>query len=100
MFEYLYEWIKNIAYFMILATAVTNLLPDSDYRRYVRLFMGMVLVVLLASPIFQLFGQKEALGQIFDSPEYRKQMESIEDAAAFLYEVREEDDLDSIAENP
>lgn len=100
MFEYLYEWMKNIAYFMILATTVTHLLPDSGYRRYIRLFMGMVLVILLASPVFQLFGRREAFDQIFDSRAYREQMESIEDAASFLYEIQPEDYLDSITESP
>lgn len=100
MFEYLYDWMKNIAYFMILATTVIHLLPDYDYRRYIRLFMGMVLVVLLAAPVFQLFDRKEALEQIFDSRVYQEQMESIEDAASFLYEIREEDYLDSITEDP
>lgn len=100
MFEFLYEWIKNIAYFTILATTVIQILPDSDYRRYVRFFLGLILVILLAAPVMRLFKEGEGMGEIFDSRAYQEQMQSIENAASFLDDVREEEYLDPITENP
>ena len=40
MLEYIYEWMENIAFYMVLVTAVMHLLPDSDYQKYVRFFTG------------------------------------------------------------
>lgn len=51
----IYTWIQNLAFYFILMTMVSSLLPGSQYIKYVKFFMGLVLVVLLASPILQLF---------------------------------------------
>ena len=45
--EGLYEWIRNITYYLIFMTVVTNLLPDKKYEKYFRLFAGMVLILLV-----------------------------------------------------
>ena len=47
--EGLYEWIRNITYYLIFMTVVTNLLPDKKYEKYFRLFAGMVLILLAVS---------------------------------------------------
>lgn len=58
MFEYLYEWLQNISYYLILVTAVTYVLPSNSYRKYIRLFTGLVLILMLLTPVFNLFGEK------------------------------------------
>ena len=69
MFEYLYEWMKNIAFYMVLITAVIHILPNSDYKKYIRFFTGMVLVVMLATPLLKIFGMEHPLGSLYDSKE-------------------------------
>lgn len=56
MFEYVYEWLRNISYYLILVTAVTYVLPSNSYRKYIRFFTGLVLIMMLLTPVFQLFG--------------------------------------------
>ncbi len=58
MFEYLYEWLQNISYYLILVTAVTYVLPSNSYRKYIRFFTGLVLIIMLLNPILNLFGMK------------------------------------------
>ena len=58
MFEYLYEWLRNISYYLILVTAVTYVLPSNSYRKYIRLFTGLVLIMMLLTPVLNLFGEK------------------------------------------
>ena len=77
MFEYLYEWMKNIAFYMVLITAVIHILPNSDYKKYIRFFTGMVLVVMLATPLLKIFGMEHPLGSLYDSKEYQEQMKKI-----------------------
>jgi len=57
MFEYLYEWLQNISYYLILVTAVTYVLPSNSYRKYIRLFTGLVLIMMLLIPVLDLFGE-------------------------------------------
>ena len=62
--EYLVEWVKNIAVFCIIATLVKNLVPGEKYGKYIKLFLGIVLIVLILKPIgkiVNLEGQYEKL---------------------------------------
>lgn len=45
MKEELYLWIRNLAVFYIFFTAVLNLIPDQKYEKYVRFFMGLLLIL-------------------------------------------------------
>lgn len=61
MKEGIYEWMKNLAVYYILLTAVVNFVPDGKYARYLRYFMGMVLITMLCTPVFSLLGRGEEL---------------------------------------
>jgi len=61
MFEYLYEWLRNISYYLILVTAVTYVLPSGSYRKYIRFFTGLVLILMLLTPVLNLFGKNEGM---------------------------------------
>ena len=56
MFSYLYEWIRSISFYMIMVTAAIHVIPNSDYKRYIRFFTGLVLVVMLTDPFLRLLG--------------------------------------------
>lgn len=84
MLEYIYEWMENIAFYMVLVTAVMHLLPDSDYQKYVRFFTGLTLVVLLLTPVSGLFGIDEELKNISQNRDYEAQMEKIREVSPFL----------------
>ena len=50
MKEELYLWIRNLAVFYIFFTAVLNLIPDQKYEKYVRFFMGLLLIFMMSTP--------------------------------------------------
>ena len=58
MFEYLYGWLEDLSFYLILVTAVLYVLPSNSYRKYIRFFTGLVLILLLLNPILNLFGNK------------------------------------------
>ena len=68
MLEYIYEWMENIAFYMVLVTAVMHLLPDSDYQKYVRFFTGLTLVVLLLTPGVRAFRHRRRTEKYFTEP--------------------------------
>lgn len=57
MKEEIYLWMKNLAVFYILFTAVLHLVPDKKYESYVRSFMGLLLIYMMCTPVFSLFGK-------------------------------------------
>lgn len=61
MFEGIYEWLKDLAYYVILVTALFHMIPGEVWGKYIRFFTGLVMVVLLLSPILQLFQEKDPL---------------------------------------
>ncbi len=53
--EYFCEWIQKIAYYMILVTLVMQAAGEG-YRKYIRLFTGIILILLILSPVIRLSG--------------------------------------------
>ena len=45
------EWIESILMFMIVSSVVTELVPEESYKTGIRLFGGLILVVLTVFPI-------------------------------------------------
>lgn len=84
MFDYIYQWLQNLAFYMILVTAVIHVLPESSYQKYIRFFCGLILVILLASPILKLFGMKENFEELYYNAEYEQTQKEIEEAAEYF----------------
>lgn len=54
MLEYLSEWMKQIAYYMVLVTLVMQLAAGKSFQKYIRMFTGIVLVLFILSPAARL----------------------------------------------
>ena len=65
MRETIYEWMKNLAVFYLFFTAVINFLPDGKYNKYIRHFLGLLLILLLITPILQIFRLKDLVDRNF-----------------------------------
>lgn len=61
----LYQWVKNLAVFYILLSAAVHLVPNGNYEKYVRFFMGLLLIFMMSTPVFALFGKREHLAENF-----------------------------------
>lgn len=53
--ETLLQWVKKLAVFMILSSYMEHLLP-TGYRRYFHMCMGLILILMIASPLLQISG--------------------------------------------
>ena len=65
MKEELYLWIRNLAVFYIFFTAILNLVPDQKYEKYVRFFMGLLLIFMMSTPVFSILGKGPELTESF-----------------------------------
>jgi len=57
--------------FMILMTVIMNLLPDKKYEKYLRLFTGMVFLLLFFAPISNLNRIEAQMAEAFERITFR-----------------------------
>ena len=80
MLEAIYEWIQNISIYLIVMAAVMHAIPGKDYGKYVRFFSGLVLILLLASPLMKLTGAADDFRTLYQGKEYEMERQEIERA--------------------
>lgn len=77
MKEELYSWMRSLAVFYILLTTVLHLAPAPKYERYIRFFMGLLLILMLASPVSAIFGKGADFRETFEKY-YQQQSDELE----------------------
>ncbi|RXI99510.1 stage III sporulation protein AF [Anaerobacillus alkaliphilus] len=55
--QFLTEWISNIILLILLATILELLLPNSSLQRYVKMVVGLLLLVIILTPLFSIFSK-------------------------------------------
>ena len=73
------EWIQNIVVFLLLMTMAGQLIPDEKYKKYIRLTMGLLLILVVLLPLTRLAGMDKKIYQNFIRESFRI---SAEDAQA------------------
>ena len=79
MLDYIYEWMENIAFYLVMLVAIMQMVPGEHYKKYIRFFAGMILILMLIGPIFKIFN-------FSDSPmsEYENELEEITEATTYM----------------
>ena len=63
---YLYTWVRNIIFYLLLISILNQLLPEGSYRKYMKVTAGFVLVLIVFWPVLQLSGSLEQLSDYLD----------------------------------
>ena len=74
---YIYAWVKNLVCFYILLTVVLHLLPKDNYQKYVRFFSGMLLTILVMSPVLSLMRSEEVLREKISQAGFFQEMDNL-----------------------
>lgn len=72
----IYSWLKSVVIFMIFLTILSNLLGKSDFKKYVNLTTGLLLVLVTVNPILKFISSDKGFDYFYDS--INLQMESTE----------------------
>ena len=96
MFEYLYQWMENLAFYMVMITAIMHIIPDKGYQRYLRFFTGLVLIIMLAAPIVKLLGMESSWKNLYENDEYLTKIEKIENSTDYLETINPEEYLNEV----
>lgn len=87
MFDYLYEWIQNLAFFLVIVTAVLQIIPGSGYKKYVQFFSGMVMILLMLTPVLKLVGMENHFYELYHSKEYELSKKEIEERQKYFEDL-------------
>lgn len=62
----LFDWARNILFFMVFLSVISHLLADRSYEKYIRFFAGMVLILITISPLKGGLNFQEQAGILFE----------------------------------
>ncbi|MFC4617954.1 stage III sporulation protein AF [Camelliibacillus cellulosilyticus] len=74
----IYEWIGQIILLIMLAMILELLLPNDSFRRYVKMVIGLVLIIALLTPIFKVV--KTPVNELFQNIKPPEQADAIKNS--------------------
>lgn len=70
------EWIKSFVGCLLMISVAMQMLPNTKYEHYVRLFMGLLMLVLLIQPILKIGSMDSYLeGKVAEAIEAQERLE-------------------------
>lgn len=73
-----YGWIRNLTGFFLFMSVIDNLLPNKKYGKYVRLFSGMVLILLVLQPLTGSLRLEDRIAHYYESFVFRYQADDLQ----------------------
>lgn len=87
MLDFLYKWIQNLVCYLIIFTAVMEIIPGESYKKYIRFFYGLVMILVLMTPVLKLAGMEQSFADVYHSYEYEQEKREIEEQEKYFEEV-------------
>ncbi len=72
------EYVKEIAVLIILSKLVINLVPKKEFHKYVKLFLGTLMIVVLLKPIDYVIDLSGKLEESIENISFDREKEEIE----------------------
>lgn len=85
------SWVKGIVCYSILTAVFMEILPEK-FRKYIRLYMGLLFLLIFLSPIVRLFHLEDRMQNFFDKANLKIELED----KAFELELREADAVEAL----
>ena len=101
MKEFIYGWIQDIAFYTILMEVVLHVLPEQGLKKYLQFFMGIVLIILVISPVLSAAGLEGQLDEAYARQTYDQELQEFQRRQQMIeesYESRLEERVEKAAE--
>ncbi len=89
----LISWIKGIVCYSILTAVFMEVLPEK-FRKYIRLYMGLLFLLLFLSPVVKLFHLEDMMEDFF----YKENLKIELEDKSFELELKEADAVEALKE--
>lgn len=76
------QWVSQIIIFLLLTTIIDQLIPTTAMKKYIKLVLGLILILIFLKPVFYLFtidleqGIERSFNQYFTSQEETNRIEN------------------------
>lgn len=84
------ETVKHVAIFVLVFSIITNLFSGSGYHRYFRFVGGLMILILVMTPLFAWFTSEKFLDECLDSHIFELENGFQEEELRMIGEEREE----------
>ncbi|WP_432627465.1 stage III sporulation protein AF [Brotaphodocola sp.] len=71
LMQAVFEWIRNLTGFFLFMSVMDHLMPEKTYRVYIRLFAGLVFILLVLQPFTGNRRLEERIAQYYESNLFR-----------------------------
>ncbi len=88
--EHVLEWIKTLIFFSLFVTLIMQLLPGDQYKKYVRFFAGMILIVLAVSPLFRLMNRSDIQHGLLEVLAYEQESSQLQMDFPYMEQQQQE----------
>lgn len=86
--EGLYGWLRNITCYILSMSILDNLLPGKKYGKYLKLFAGMVLILLVVQPFTGSLRLEERIAHYYEAFVFRYQADDLKQELLGMEEQR------------
>lgn len=78
------EAVQNLVIYMFLVTIILNLVKASSFKKYIELFTGLILILILFTPVVRLIAGENVLEESLMTKQF---LFESRDSAEFIYEA-------------
>ena len=86
----LVQWIKNMAVFYIVAALIMQLIPGKEYQKYIRVFLGIVTIILIVNPVSKLLSKEATLDEYLSLNYNLRMEEELKEELRIMGNLREQ----------
>lgn len=83
---HLLAWMKGIVLLFFVFSALLYFVPRNVYKKYIRFFMEMTLILALVYPLIRVVFKENALERLIDYDEFWQEMENLQMDVGYLEE--------------
>lgn len=76
--EGLYGWVRNIAGYFLFLAVLDNLIPGKGYQKYIRLFAGVVVILLVLEPFVGGMRLEERIARFYETRIFQYQAQDLQ----------------------
>ena len=98
MFQYIYQWMIQATFYLVIFTAVMQLLPNGNYQKYVHFFTGLIMILLILTPAMKLLGMERTFIQLYqeyqeESTFFMEEQQEVEEGQIYVEPVEIETEI-------
>jgi len=86
----LYDWVWNLVIYFILLTALTGVLPKDNYKKYIRLFTGTLLILIILNPLLKIGDLDEKTEAFFRKNSFELERSTLREDMKVMKDVGQE----------